>query len=117
MDKTVEYYKRCVKQLLSTYESLHTERSQVDLLFDDARMHYMAVRVGWANRKRLHLCLVHIDICNDLIVIQCNNTEDLITDELEAMGIPRQKICLGFLPPEVRAFANQHEPQQMLEPA
>ena len=117
MGKTVEDYKRCVKQLLSAYESLHTERSQVDLLFDDERMHYMAVRVGWANRKRLHLCLVHIDICDDMIVIQCNNTEDLIATELEEMGIPRHKISLGFLPPEVRMLVYQDEQQRVLEPA
>lgn len=117
MGKTIEHYKKCVKQLLATYESLHTERSQVDLIFDDERMHYMAVRVGWANRKRLHLCLVHIDICDEMLIIQCNNTEDSIASELEAMGIPSHKICLGFLPPEVRALAHQHEPRHVLEPA
>lgn len=115
MERTLIFYKNCVKQLLSTYESLQTERSHVELLFDDERMHYMAVRVGWVNRKRLHLCLVHIDICDDMIVIQCNNTEDMIADELEELGIPRHKICLGFLPPEVRVFANPYgEPQDLV---
>jgi hypothetical protein len=115
VEKTLEDYKSCVKRLLSAYESLRTERSQVDLLFDDERMHYMAVRVGWIKRKRLHLCLVHIDICDGMIVIQCNNTEDLIVTELEEMGVPRQQICLGFLPPEVRALAGDHERQPALE--
>ena len=115
MEKRVEYYKSCVKRLLSAYESLRTERSQVDLLFDDERMHYMAVRVGWINRKRLHLPLLHIDISDGMIVIQCNNTEDLIVDELEKMGISRQHICLGFLPPEVRSLADKQERQPVLE--
>jgi len=115
VEKTLAFYKSCVKRLLSAYESLGTERSQVDLLFDDERMHYMAVRVGWIKRKRLHLCLVHIDIYDGMIVIQCNNTEDLIVTELERLGIPRQQICLGFLPPEVRSLVDHPEHQPALE--
>lgn len=117
MEGTVEQYKKSVKQLLSSYEALHTEHSHVELLFDDIHLRYMAVRVGWMKRKRIHLCLVHIDICDGLLVIQCNNTEDLLIDELEALGIPRQKIVLGFLPPEIRALENQHEIEEQLEPA
>lgn len=114
MDKKVEFYKDCVKELLSRNESLHTKRSQVELIFDDERMRYMAVRVGWTGRKRLHLCLVHIDICDDKITIQCNNTEDLLIPELEEMGVPRQDICSGFLPPELRAIADQPDRQPEL---
>ena len=115
MEKTLAFYKSCVKRLLSAYESLRTERSQVELLFDDERMHYMAVRVGWNNRKRLYLCLVHIDICDEMIVIQCNNTEDLLVNELEEMGIRRQQIRLGFLPPEVHSLIDDQESQPVLE--
>ena len=115
--KKLEDYKNSVKRLLSEYESLHTEHSQVELLFDDARLRSMAVRVGWMKRKRIHLCLVHIDICDEMIIIQCNNTEDLLIAELEAMGIPRQRISLGFLPPEVRALSNHYVSEGMLEPA
>ena len=116
MDKTIDYYKRCVKELMLPYESLRTERSKVELIFDDERMRYMAVRVGWADRKRLHLCLVHIDISDGKLIIQCNNTEDLIIAELEAMGIPRQHICSGFLPPEVRTLVDnpEHQPELVL---
>jgi hypothetical protein len=60
---------------------------------------------------------IKIDICDEMIVIQCNNTEDLIATELEEMGIPQHKICLGFLPPEVRTLVNQPEQQRLLEPA
>ncbi|MEZ4732173.1 MAG: XisI protein [Caldilineaceae bacterium] len=114
MDKKIETYKKCVRDLLLPYESLRTDRSKVELIFDNERMRYMAVRVGWADRKRLHLCLVHIDIYDGKIIIQCNNTEDLIISELEEMGVPRQDICSGFLPPEVRAIADQPERQPEL---
>ncbi|MEZ4663946.1 MAG: XisI protein [Caldilineaceae bacterium] len=114
MATKIENYKNYVKQLLLSYESLQSERSKVELIFDDERMHYMAVRVGWANRKRLHLCLIHIDICDGKIVIQCNNTEDLIISELEQIGVPRQDISSGFLPPALRAIADQADPQPEL---
>lgn len=116
MDKKIEHHKKCVKELLLPYESLQTERSKVELIFDDERMRYMAVRVGWAERKRLHLCLVHIDICDGKIIIQCNNTEDLVIPKLEEMGVLRQDICSGFLPPELRAIADQpeHQPELVL---
>lgn len=100
----IEFYKERIKQLLSRYESLTTEHSSVELLFDDQRTRYIALRLGWSGQKRIHLCLVHIDICNEKVVIQCNNTEDLVINELEEMGIPREQICSGFLPPEVRSL-------------
>lgn len=93
---------RAIKKVLAPYESLTTEHSQVELLFDDERMRYMVVRVGWFGHKRIHLCLLHIDIHGDKVIIQCNNTEDLIATELVALGIPRDKNCLGFIPPALQ---------------
>ncbi|HAO21352.1 MAG: hypothetical protein BWK80_43350 [Desulfobacteraceae bacterium IS3] len=109
MENMTEFYKTCVKRLLSAFQPLKTDCSEVELVFDDERMHYMAFRVGWRKHKRIHLCLVHIDICNDMIVIQANNTEDLIDAELIEMGIPKEKICLGLLPPDVRTYVVRHE--------
>ena len=108
MESTIAFYQQCVKTLLSHYESLHTQWSHVELLCDDERMRYMAIRVGWLKQKRIHLCLVHIDICDDTIMIQCNNTEDMVATELVDMGIPREKIDLGFVPPEARPYAEFH---------
>jgi hypothetical protein len=116
-EKSLDFYKKCIKQLLSEYEPLETEWSRVELLFDDERMRYMAVRVGWFKQKRIHLCLVHIDIYDDTIIVQCNNTEDMVVTELVEMGIPRAKIQLGFLPPEVQALSEQAASQEQLEPA
>ena len=75
MEKEMSVYQKCVKQLLSEYEPLATERSNVELLFDDERMPYLAVRIGWFQQKRIHLCLAHIDITDDAVLVQCNNTE------------------------------------------
>ena len=109
MDEQIELYQACIKRLLSEYQALKTPWSDVELIFDDERQHYMALRIGWLQHKRIHFCLVHIDICDDQVVIQANNTEDLIDEELVAMGVPEDKICLGLLPPDVRDYVNQQD--------
>jgi|GEM_PF-468561 len=106
MDKKIEFYKNCVKNLLLPYESRRTENIKNQVLFDDERLHYMAVAVGWINHKQYHISLMHIDICDGKINIHCNNTERLIISELVEMGVPRQDICSAFLPPSVRALAD-----------
>ena len=93
-----------VKQLLSCYESLATDHSKVALIFDEQRNQFMAVRVGWREQRRIHLCLVHIEITSDLVVIHCNNTEDQVASALVALGVAPDRIRLGFLPPEFQEF-------------
>jgi hypothetical protein len=109
MEERITLYQTCIKRLLSEYQPLDTQWSKVELIFDDEHQHYMAFRVGWFKHKRIHFCLVHIDICDDMVVIQANNTEDLIDEELIEMGIPKDKICLGLLPPDVREYITQHD--------
>jgi hypothetical protein len=64
----------------------------------------MAMRIGWQNQKRIHLCLIHIDVRDGLVIIQANNTEDEIDAELVEEGIPLEKICLGWLPPNAQTL-------------
>jgi hypothetical protein len=108
MDKTISGYQDCIKQLLTAYQQETPEGVKTELIFDDQRLHYLAVRVGWFKQKSVYLCLVHLDVCDDMIVIQANNTEDPIDEALIELGVPREKICLGVLPPEVRDEAYQH---------
>ena len=82
METPREFYKQCVKQLLAEYETLKSDDATIELIFDDEHQHYMAYRVGWFKHKRIHFCLVHIDICDDMVIIQANNTEDMIDEEL-----------------------------------
>ncbi len=100
MASQIDFYKRCIKKLLSEYDSFKSPCSNVELLFDDERMSYMAVRIGWLKHKRIHLCLAHIDILGEKMIIQCNNTENLVVTELVEMGIPKENISCGFIPPE-----------------
>jgi len=93
-----------VKQLLSSYERLKTEDMRIELVFDDERMRYMAVWVGWRKHKRIHQCAVHIDICDGEVIIHWNDTEDMLDEELAEMGIPMSRIRSEIIPPEVRLY-------------
>ena len=101
MEKSRKFYQQCIKKLLSEYESLKTEDSHIELIFDDERMQYMAVWVGWQNQRRIHQCAIHISIRGDQVVIKLNDTEDLVDEELIAMGIPKDNIYLEIIRPEV----------------
>ena len=107
MDNLLVFYQQCIKEILSEYERLSTEWSEVELLFDDERKRYMVLRVGWFKHKRVHRCLIHIDICDDKVMIQANNTEYLIDNELIDRGISKEKIIFAFLPPEARLNIEQ----------
>ena len=105
MESMIPLYQQCIKTLLSQYESSQAEDAVIELICDDERMRYLVLRVGWRDQKRIYLCLLHIDIIDDTVIIQCNNTEDKVASELVQLGIPKDKIGLGFLPPVVRSDA------------
>lgn len=106
---TIKHYQACIKQLLSEYENLKTDWSTIETIFDDVQMRYLVLRVGWNNQQRIHFCLVHIDIKDDMIVIQANNTEDMLDDELIALGVPHEKIYPGILPPNIQEQLKQQQ--------
>lgn len=117
MDKTVEHYQCSVKKLLSEYALSSPPWAKTELFFDDERMGYVVMRVGWYKNKRVHRCLIHIDIIDGKIVIQENNTEDLLKTELIEMGVPAEKIELGFIPAKAWTFAQPIDKTLVLEPA
>lgn len=52
--------------------------------------------------KRVHGCLIHIDIINDKIWIQRDGTEEGVASELLNFGVPKDKIVLAFYDPGIR---------------
>lgn len=109
MENIIALYQKCIKELLSQYTRLNTPETKIVLNFDDERKTYLVMRVGWFERyKRIHRCLVHIEICGDIVVIQANNTEDPLDSDPIALGIPKDKIRLGFIPSDFLAYAEQN---------
>ena len=74
------------------------------VFIDKEENNFFLFNLGWHNRKRIHGCVVHIEIINDKIWIQRDGIEDGITNDLLAAGIPKDKIVLAFHPPDVRPY-------------
>jgi hypothetical protein len=83
--------------LLSRYFPIQSE-----VILDRTRDRYVWMDVGWDGNRRVHGCLVHIDIIDGKIWIQRDGTEEGIAADLERAGIHKEHIVLEFRPPEVR---------------
>ena len=82
------------------YGEIHTEA-----VFDRTNNRYLLINVGWEDDgRRVHGCLIHIDIINDKLWIQRDGTEHGIAKELTKFGVPKESIVLAFQPLEIRQY-------------
>ena len=101
---TSENYRRIIKNVLVSYTQIPYSHGNIQskTVFDNQNDNYLLMTFGWDGIKRIHGCLVHIEIIDNKIWIQRDDTEDGITYDLEAVGIPKNQIVLGFHPLDVR---------------
>ena len=74
--------------------------------FDKENDQYLIISEGWNKSEHLHSCLIHLEIVDDKVWIQCDNTEDGIANDLVTAGIPKNDIVLAFHPPELRQYTD-----------
>jgi len=100
----LEQWREIIERVLGDYAAIPYSYSNVkkETVFDRRRDRYLIVIVGWEGHRYEHGCTVHIDITDDKIWIQRDGTEDGIALDLENAGIPKDRIVLGFKPPEIR---------------
>ena len=65
---------------------------------------YQLVHVGWHDDRRIHGCILHLDIRDGKIWLQHNGTENDIAAELVEMGADKSDIVIGFHSPFKRQF-------------
>ena len=106
MDK-VERYREIVSAVIAPLGALRYTNIDVanELIIDRDRDRYVVLTVGWeGNSRRIHSCLVHLDIVDGKVWIQQDHTEEGIGYALEAAGIPPTDIVPAFHPPNVRQY-------------
>ncbi|NJK52724.1 MAG: XisI protein [Leptolyngbyaceae cyanobacterium SU_3_3] len=105
MDR-LNQYRQCIQTLLKNYAATPIANGDIEsqAVFDVPNDHYQIMNVGWDGDRRVHSCVVHLDIKDGKIWVQHNATELHIAQELAAMGIPKQDIVLGFQVPYVREY-------------
>jgi len=100
----LEIYRQLIQKILTDYAQIPYAHSdiQTETVFDRESDHYLLMIVGREGVRRVHGCLVHLDIINGKIWIQRDGTEDGIATELLRAGVPKDHIVLGFRSPEIR---------------
>ena len=101
---TLTNYRQIIEKILKEYAALPYAYGELEreLIIDKSENSYLLLTIGSENKQRVHGCLIHIDIINNLVWIQRDGTEDGITNELVNAGIPKNQIVLAFHPVNVR---------------
>jgi hypothetical protein len=101
---TLEEYRQFIQEIISKYAMLFPSNADINnmVVVSEDRNQFLLMQEGWTHKKRIHHCLIHVQILNEKIWIHFDGTEDGITDELVTAGIPKDQIVLGFHPPYVR---------------
>ncbi|MFB2875529.1 XisI protein [Floridanema aerugineum] len=103
---TLDKYRQIIETILQEYTTIPYRYGDVkdELIISRNQCRYLVITMGWEAEKRVHGCLIHIDIIDHKIWIQRDGTEDGIANDLVAAGIPKEEIVLAFHPPEIRQY-------------
>lgn len=106
MDK-IKLYQTAILEILNEYAKVKpVNMGQVEnqIIIDKERNHFQLMRVGWDKDDFVHDCIMHFDIKEEKIWIQCNWTELDVAEELMAKGVKKTDIVLGFIPENERKY-------------
>jgi hypothetical protein len=95
---TINRYRQVIQTLLTDYVKVPISNGEIEsqAVFDPQRDHYQVMNVGWDGHRRVHGCVLHLDIKDGKVWVQHNMTEMPIAQELMALGVAREDIVLGF---------------------
>jgi hypothetical protein len=103
----LERYRSVIKSILNEYAMLPISYAEAEdhAIFDDDFNRYILVTVGWYNGKRLYRVVMHLELRDGKVWIECNNTDQDIAQELVDGGIPATDIVIAFHRPELRVHS------------
>ncbi|MBV8129252.1 MAG: XisI protein [Planctomycetaceae bacterium] len=101
---TVEHYRHLIESILIDLARIPYAHGDIELqtIFDREKDHYVLMLVGRDGVRRVHGCLVHVDIRGGKLWIQRDGTERGVARELLEAGVPKDHIVLAFRSPEMR---------------
>jgi len=74
----------------------------LEVAIDPQRDRYLLIEQGWQGERRIYGVLIHLDIIDRQLWIQHDGTESGVARDLLALGVPENRIVLGFKSPERR---------------
>jgi hypothetical protein len=105
MDK-LNKYRHYIQQLLIEESQGKTLGGDIEseTVFDLTNDRYLLIDLGWNGHQRIYNCVLHLEIREEKIWIQRNQTDTLIADILIANGVAKDDIILGLQPPYIREY-------------
>src|SRR4051794_16626062 len=87
----VTHYRAMIESILTELAKIPYAHGDIELqtVFDRIGDHYLLMLVGRDGIRRVHGCLVHIDIKGDKLWIQRDGTEHGVARELLEAGVPK----------------------------
>ena len=109
---TIEHYRQLIQEILSDRTRIPFSGIDVriETVFDREQDRYLVMMLGrepvyerpYKATRRVHGCLIHVDIIDGKIWIQRDGTEEGVATELVRAGVPKEQIVLGFWSEDVR---------------
>src|SRR5580698_8538804 len=96
---TRNYWRQTIKKILTDLVAIpfpDVVHMTAKTVFDEAADIYLVMVEGWQDVRRLHGCLVHVEIKANKVWVQQDGTEDGLAADLLAAGIRKDCIVLGF---------------------
>jgi len=95
---SVERYRKLVQNIITDYAQVPYAYGEIQCepVFDPASDRYLLMLVGWEGIRRVHGCLIHVDVMDGKIWIQRDGTERGVARDLLDAGVPRDRIILAF---------------------
>src|ERR1700730_17782262 len=106
--RTLNEWRQIIKKILAELAAIpfpEVVNLKAKTVFDESSDIYMVLVEGWQDVKRMHGCLVHLEIKDGKIWIQLDGTEDGVANELLAAGIPKDRSVLAFKSLQARAHS------------
>jgi len=103
MERIIDY-RQLIQDVLREYTKVPYAHGdiQIETVFDREADRYLLMLVGRDQARRVHGCLIHVDIINGKMWVQRDGTERGVASDLLEAGVPPSHIVLGFRSPEVR---------------
>ncbi len=103
----LDHYRTLIMEKLQELTLLEYPHGEIKnkTVFDRQADRYLVMSEGWErNVRRVHGCLVDVEIINGKIWIQRDGTEYGFANDLLEAGIPKDQLVLGFKDPEARPY-------------
>ncbi len=109
---TTAQYRQLICNILTEHTKIPYSYGDIlhETIFDKEHDRYLVMILGRepvpelspTATRRVHGCLIHIDIIDGKIWIQRDGTEEGIATELVRAGVPKDRIVLAFWSEELR---------------